>query len=289
MAQLILTGFADEAAVNLTEQIKALQASQMHFVELRQVNGVNIGSMTQEQAKEAACQLRDAGIGVSCLGTPLGKTPLNESFEPVAEMTRRLCDHAHTFGSDNLRIFSFYLPEGQSAADCRAEVIDRMGRMLDIAASEAISLLHENERDIYGDIQARCYDLHQAFGQRLRGILDPANYLLVGTDPLAAMKQLEPWIDYLHIKDVRLSDRRIVPAGAGDGQISEILSIMKHKPGKHFVSIEPHLTLFAGRDKLEKETGVELPQSAEDYVYQDGPTAFAAAVAACRRLLGQVS
>jgi sugar phosphate isomerase/epimerase len=286
MAHFQLTGFADEAAVNLVDQISALQANQMRFVELRQINGINIGSLTVQQAREAARQLQDGGIAVSCLGSPLGKTKLDEPFEPVAEMVRRLCDHAATLNTRLIRIFSFYLPEGQTHADCRSEVIDRLGRMLDIAAQEGITLLHENERDIYGDTQERCYDLHRSLG-KLHGILDPANYLLVGTDPLAAMQQLDPWIDYLHIKDVRLSDRRIVPAGSGDGKIADILEIMAKKQGDRFLSIEPHLTLFAGRDKLEKDTGAAVPEAGDDFVYADGPAAFAAAVAACRQLLSK--
>lgn len=285
MARFLLTGFADEAAVNLEDQIRALQANRMKFVELRQLNGINIGSLTEQQARTAARQLQDGGIAVSCLGSPLGKTKLDEPFEPVLEMVRRLCAHAALFQTQRIRIFSFYLPEGQGHADCRSAVIDRLGQMLDLAEAAGVTLLHENERDIYGDTREHCLDLHRALGTRLRGILDPANYLLVGTDPLAAMQDLESWIDYLHIKDVRLSDRRIVPAGGGDGQIPAILEIMANKPGDRFLSIEPHLTLFAGRDKLEKDTGAAVPAAGDDFVYADGPAAFAAAVAACRGLL----
>lgn len=288
MATFELTGFADEAAVSLPDQIAILKENNMRYVELRQIDGMNIGSLTAKKAKEIAVQLEDHGIGVSCLGSPLGKTKLDQPFEPVLEMHKRLCENAHLLKTPRIRIFSFYLPEGKSASECRSEVIDRLGQMLDIAEQEDITLLHENERDIYGDTKERCLDLHRAFGTRLRGILDPANYLLVGTDPLEAMRQLNPWIDYLHIKDVRLRDRRIVPAGAGDGKIPDILKIMAQKPGLHFLSIEPHLTLFAGRESLEKDPCAAVPASGDDYVYEDGPTAFAAAVTACRNLLLQI-
>ena len=39
------------------------------------------------------------------------------------------------------------------------------------------------------------------------------------------------------------------------------------------------------RDKLEKETGAAVPTAGDDFIYADGPAAFAAAVAACRGLL----
>lgn len=280
-----MTGFADEAAADLAGQIRALQANDLHFVELRQVDGINIGSFSEEKARSVSRSLADAQIGVSCLGSPIGKTFLDQPFAPVAEMTRRLCGNAGILGTRLIRVFSFYLPQGQTAADCRGEVIDRLGRLTDLAAGQNCILLHENERDIYGESRERCLDLHQALGSRLRGILDPANYLLVGTDPLAAMRDLKAWIDYLHIKDVRLADSRIVPAGAGDGRIPEIMRLLARRPGPHFLSVEPHLTLFAGRDKLEKGTGAAMPAASDDYVYPDGPSAFAAAVAACRDLI----
>ncbi len=285
MANFLLSGFADEAAVDLTGQIKALAANQMKYVELRHVDGINIGSLDLAKAKTAASQLQAAGIAVSALGSPLGKTNLADPFAPVLEMLRHLAQLAQIFATDKLRIFSFYLPEGQDHAACRQEVIERMGQLLDLADSSGVTLLHENERDIYGDTQAHCFDLHQALGSRLRGILDPANYLLVDSDPLSAMQQLADWIDYLHIKDVRLADRRIVPAGAGDGKIKEILALMAQKPGDHFLSVEPHLTLFTGRDQLEKETGVATPESDADHIYPDSLSAFTAAVQAIRQIM----
>jgi sugar phosphate isomerase/epimerase len=244
--------------------------------------------MKADKAKMVARQLADGGIQASCLGSPIGKTWLDQPFAPVAEMMRRLLETASILSTDRIRVFSFYLPAGQTAADCRDEVIDRLGRLLDLADDAGCRLLHENERDIYGDTRERCLDLHQALGTRLRGILDPANYLLVGTDPLAAMHDLDEWIDYLHIKDVRLRDTRIVPAGFGDGRIIDILSLMARKPGSHFLSIEPHLTLFAGRDKLEHDPGGVIPAASDEFVYPDGPTAFAAAVAACRKLVENI-
>lgn len=287
MSKFILTGFADEAAQDLYGQIKALQDNQMSFVELRMIDGESIADISQAKAKEVKAALQKSDIGVSCLGSPMGKINLADSFGEHLEMMRRLCETAHILATDKIRVFSFYLPENQTPEQCREEVIERLGRLIDIAVAESCVLLHENERDIYGDIWERCLDLHKAFGEKLRGILDPANYLLVGSDPLAAMQELFPWIDYLHIKDVRLKDQRIVPAGEGDGRIPEILELMRQKPGQHFLSVEPHLTHFAGRDQLEKDS-TNTPAYADagdDYTYRDSISAFTAAVRFCRRLI----
>ncbi len=285
MANFILSGFADEADISLDGQIKALADNAMEYVELRHADGINVADFTREKTAEIARKLKEHQIRVSCLGSPIGKINLTDAFPEHLEKMKQLCDTAHRLETSLIRVFSFYLPEQQTPEQCREEVIERMGKLLDIADAEACSLLHENERDIYGDIPERCLQLHQTFGSRLRGILDPANYLLVDADPLQAMIQLNEWIDYLHIKDVRLSDKRIVPAGKGDGSISEIIRLMDQKTGVCFLSVEPHLTHFAGRDALEKDSSNTPGQLADEYTYADGPAAFKAAVQACRSLL----
>ena len=285
MAQLTLSGFADEAAVDLAGQITALRENRLHYVELRQVDGLNIADFDMSKTREVRQVLDQNDISVSCLGSPIGKINLSDPFKPHLEKMRRLCETAHGLNAPLIRIFSFYLPSDHTPDQCRQEVIEKMGRLLDLAAADECILLHENERDIYGDIPERCLDLHQQFGDRLRGILDPANYLLVSADPLAGMKRLFDWIDYLHIKDVRISDQRIVPAGIGDGSIPEIIKLFNQKKGRRFLSVEPHLTHFSGRDQLEKDSSNTPDLLAQDYTYTDGPTAFRAAVDACRTLL----
>lgn len=287
MSNFLLTGFADEAAPDLSGQIEALKKNRMSYVELRMVDGISIADFDAVKARATKAALADAGIGVSCLGSPLGKISLDDPLAPHLEKTRQLCETAHLLGTDKIRIFSFYLPQNHTPEQCRGEVIDRLGRMLDIAESAECVLLHENERDIYGDTWERCLDLHSVFQNRLGGILDPANYLLVGSNPLAAMQGLFKWIEYLHIKDVRLSDSRVVPAGKGDGQLAEIVALFSEKPGVRFLSVEPHLTHFSGREKLEKDSSnTPHPGSAaDDYIYQDSMSAFSAAVSYCRELL----
>ena len=57
----------------------------------------------------------------------------------------------------------------------------------------------------------------------------------------------------MHIKDSRRSDGVIVPAGEGDGQLSQVLSAFAEKD--MFLTLEPHLAV-AGR--MRGFTGAEL-------------------------------
>ena len=260
----VLTGFADEAAPDLAGQVRALVRNGLSHVEARQLDGQNVGDITPEKAREVARTFADAGIGTSCIGSPIGKIDLKDPLPPHLEKLRRVCETARTLGTRRIRVFSFYLPKGVAPATCREEVVDRLGRLLDVAAAADCVLLHENERFVYGETWERCLELYRTFGDRLRCILDPGNFVVCDVDPWAAAQALLPWVDYLHVKDAHMADHRIVPAGEGDARFPEILELVATKGGEHFLSLEPHLAL-----------GPEL----------DAEAAFDLAVAALRRLL----
>lgn len=287
MPDITISAFADEASASLAGQVQALQANHIQAIELRAVDNINIADFTPEKTREVQSALAAAGIRVSCLATPIGKIDVTDPMEPHLEKLKGLCATAAAFDCHRLRIFSFYLPHGQAAAVWREAVLERMDQMIRVADRAGIRLYHENEKDIYGDVLERCLDLHQTFGPRLGAILDPANYLQVGSDPVQAMQQLDQWVEYLHIKDCRLSDSRIVAAGQGDGRILDIVRAYLSRSDRRNIAIEPHLYEFAGLAGLEKGLA-SLPGGGSEVgvggAYADGPTAFAAGIAAFRGL-----
>jgi len=287
MKHFEISGFIDEAAIGLDDQLRALQDNGMAFVDIRAVDGINVGDFTPEKARQVRAALDGIGVGVACVGSPIGKVSLSDPFAPHAEKLRRVCATAATLGTRSIRMFSFFLPDGATRDECRAEVIDRLGRLLDVADAEGYVLLHENERDIYGETWEQCLELHRALGPRLRAVHDSGNYVLVDSDPLEGARALFDWIDYVHVKDARFADHLIVPPGHGDGRYPEILRLLATKPGVRFTAIEPHLTVFSGRDQLEKKTA-GTPTAAEGFVYPDADTAFSTAVRDFRALVAAV-
>ena len=84
---------------------------------------------------------------------------------------------------------------------------------------------------------------------------------------------MKHYITYMHIKDA-LSNGTIVPAGMGIGGIPEILALINMaKSGDFVLTVEPHLRVFAGLDKLEGG-----PRTALGNAYETSAEAFAAAV-----------
>ncbi|MDD2457398.1 MAG: TIM barrel protein [Eubacteriales bacterium] len=286
---ILLSAFADEAAQDLEGQIAALIANRVPGIELRTVDSINVADFDSTMTARVKTALDQASLKVNCLATPLGKVQIDSPLAPELERLKRLSQTAHALDCQRLRIFSFYVPAGRSA-EYRDEVMLRLERLIEVADAEGVRLFHENEKDIYGDVLERCVDIHQTFQNKLGAILDPANYVQVGSDPLQAFKDLDSWIEYLHIKDCRHTDGHIVAAGQGDGQIAEILKLFLAKPGRQSIAIEPHLFEFASLKTLEIHMMGD-PGSGQDVGvggdYPDALTAFAAGISAFRTLAAQ--
>jgi sugar phosphate isomerase/epimerase len=123
-----------------------------------------------------------------------------------------------------------------------------MEQLVRAAEGAGVTLLHENEKAIYGDTPVRCLDILQTIDSPiLRAAWDPANFVQCGVRPFSeGYAALRPYIAYLHIKDALLGSGQIVPAGQGDGQWRETLAALRESGFDGFFSLEPHLA-SAGR------------------------------------------
>lgn len=283
MARFVLSAFADEAADSLDQQIEALQAEDIGLIELRGVDGKSCADLTLGEARRVREVFASEGIGFSALGSPFGKYPIDRPFAPHMDAFRHGLDICRELGCNRVRMFSFFMPAGDDPANWRGEVLDRLCAMLDAAEDAGVALVHENEKDIYGDTDARCQDLLAHFGGRLGFAFDPANFIQCGVDPLQAFDRLHEHITYMHIKDALTDSGAVVRAGRGDGSIREILRRLDaEREGELILTVEPHLALFGGLTSLQKD---ELMR---EETFADRRTAFSAASAALKDLLGEV-
>ena len=279
MNSIRIFAFADEASARIDGQIAAMRRNGLNGLEIRGVDGASIADISEEKAREVRRKLDDAGLTVWSIGSPIGKIPIGtDAFGAHLDQLRHVLALADILGAENLRLFSFYVPDGRKE-EFRGQVLDRMGRMLDTAAGSGIAVCHENEKGIYGDTAPRCADLLSTF-PTLRGIFDPANFVQCGQDTLEAWALLRQRIKYLHIKDA-LADGRVVPSGCGIGHVREILNEYRAMGGDA-VTVEPHLSVFDGLQGLE-QAGQRTEMGA--YTYPSGDAAFDAACGALKRLL----
>ena len=279
MRKFILSAFADEADPSLDIQLDALKRANIHTVEMRGVDGKNVKDLTDEEAVQARAKLDEAGIRVASMGSPFGKIGVNDDFEPHFEQFKRALELCKILGTDRMRVFSFYYPKGEDPYKYKDVVFERLEKMLDAAEKAGVTLCHENEKGIYGDVAARCLELIQHFGGRLKCIFDPANFIQCGEKPIENYALLKDHIFYMHIKDALLENGAVVPSGKGDGDVGSILRDLSAGDGELVLSVEPHLTVFKGLGNLPDE---ELKHK---YTYPDSLTAFAAAATALKQLL----
>ena len=245
------TGFADEIALELDDQIALLKKLGIKHVEFRSAWATKVLDMSEEQLNLAKQKLDAAGITLSSVGSDLGKIQITDPFEDHLERARHGVEVAKFFGTKYIRMFSFFIPEGEDADQYRDEVMRRTKAMVELAEEAGIVLLHENEKDIYGDIPRRVKDLIETIDSpNYRAIFDPANYVQCNVKPAdEAYPVVKDFTEYIHVKDAKYPvDEEdlgeVVPAGQGDGQFVELFKHLKEDGYDGFFSLEPHLGDF---------------------------------------------
>ena len=268
---LQLCAFADEAGAPLAEQIAALKRNRIPNLELRSIDGKNVADFTVEEAEAYAAELREAGITVFSIGSPLGKVDISCDFEEYLQKVRHVLALCRIFSCTRVRMFSFF----QAGAEQEDEVVARLTRMVELAEERGIHLYHENEKDIFGDAVDRVKCLARRV-PGLRFIYDPANFMQCGQDMQRAMDELTAHIGYFHIKDVVRKTGELVPAGEGDGMLRELIARI---PRDATLTIEPHLAIFDGYGQIDNT------EMKNKYVYKNNQESFDAACAGLRRVL----
>jgi sugar phosphate isomerase/epimerase len=236
-----LSAFGDEIADDLAAQLEVLAEQGVRHLELRSAWGKNVLDLGADGLGRARALLDQHGFGVSAVGSPIGKSSLDQPPGFEQERLERAIAAAEALGTDKIRIFSFYYTGAAEAA--RDEILARLAALAERAAQAGVTLVHENEKDIYGDTPARCRDLLETIGSpALRMAFDPANFVQCGVQPMAvAWPLLAEYVTHVHIKDAVFDDGSVRPAGQGDGAIPELLAALRERGYRGFLTLEPHL------------------------------------------------
>jgi sugar phosphate isomerase/epimerase len=241
-----ISGFADEIAEDLDEQLDVLESAGIDRLDLRNVRGENLLDLSGERLVDLEATLDARGFTVTSIGSPIGKVGVADPLEPHMERLDRALELADRFDTDRVRVFSYYVPKDDDPADHRAEVLRRTRAAVDRAERADVTLVLENEKDIYGDTPGRVRDLLTAVDSpHLRAVFDPANYLEIGVRPYPdALLQVVEYVDQVHVKDARFGERGgIEPPGEGDGRIPETLAALHDRGFAGPLSLEPHLAM----------------------------------------------
>lgn len=270
---ITISAFADEIGPDLKLQMDTCEANGVRCIDVRGIDSTNVSKMTLAQVAGYKKQLDDRGFRVPCLGSPLGKIRIDEDFAAHLELMKHCCAVAKGFGTDLIRVFSFYPPTGGDIMKLRDEVMQRLTAMVELAGREQVVLMLENEKGIYGAKPEGMKDIFATIrSPRLKGIFDPANYVEEGIRPYddGWKKGLDKVTDYFHVKDKKPGTDTCVPAGEGDGQIAEVARELAQRNWSGVMTLEPHLKV------------------AGQFAGFTGPQLFGRAVAGLKGILDQV-
>lgn len=239
-----LSGFGDEIDADPVVQVAVLQALGARHIEVRSAWGVNIVDLDDTRLDALAAVLRERGMAVSAIASPVGKVDVSLPVEHEVGRLQRAIRAAEVLGTTYIRIFSFFRAEHLAAEDIRDDVLVRMAALARTAEAAGVTLVHENEKDIYGDVPSRVLDVIESVGsERLRVAWDNANFVQVGVRPFTdGYALLRPHLEYLQLKDALAATGEVVPVGDGDGELRETLTALRDDGYAGFASLEPHLT-----------------------------------------------
>ena len=265
-----LCAFADEADAKLQGQIDALKRNGISLLELRSIDGKNVSEFCEDEAKEYQKRLKENGISVWSIGSPLGKSSIDEDIGVYEQRVRHVCELARIFGARRIRAFSFFNAFGK-----KEEVFSRLQKTVDIAAEYGVLICHENEKGVYGETSENVSEIMKNV-RGIRSVYDPANFLQRGQSAEKTLSELFDLTDYFHIKDVIAETQELVPAGLGDGRIGEIIERITDDK---VLTLEPHLFIFEGYGKIDKE------EMKNKFAFSSNAEAFDAAARALKGIL----
>lgn len=258
MDHIVISGFADEIHPDLDQQLKVVKELGMHYICLRAADGKGIADYTLEEFQQNILpRLEEAGVKISSLGSPIGKIDIDDqaAYEKQLEQLDTLCRICNSCGCRYIRMFSFWMPKDRNPDDFTEQVIEKLAGFAKVAEKYDVILIHENEKDIYGDIARRCkVILDRLASPHFKAAFDFANFVQCGEDTAECWELLKEHVVYIHIKDAAKGNNENVLCGTGDGQIPQLLKKVIREDGyQGFLTLEPHLVLFDTLQSLETE------------------------------------
>lgn len=256
-----VSGFGDEISDELSVQLRVMSELGVDALEPRRVqlpggDTTNIVEMSDSELQVMHRMLDDHGMTCSQIGSPVGKAPLMSDLRVQFRQLEGAVRAAHALDADYIRVFGFQPPNGDPVPADRPAALNRFQRVAEHAATldPNIALSLENEHDLYDDTPAACAEFLALQGAPISMCFDPGNFVRGGVRPFdEAWPVLGTSTRMIHVKDYAIGISDWAPAGAGDGQLAEVLGAADPETVA-YLSVEPHLSGTAagrGRDRAD--------------------------------------
>ena len=267
-----LAAITDEISQDFEHALDVLVEYEAAAAELRGLWGVNIADLTDEQAERARAALSQRGLRVAALSTPFFKCDLDtdavnegeaagrmhlaapRGLPQQMDMLRRCIELAHFFGTDLIRVFSFWR-KAPLTAQVEERILAAFEAPVAMAAREGVVLGLENEHACYIGTGVEAARIAAAINApQLRIVWDPGNAFCAGEPPYPeGYDAVRPWFSHVHVKDATMVDTpdhgqqpRWCVVGAGDIDYTGQFAALKQDGYHGYISLETHYVPESG-------------------------------------------
>jgi sugar phosphate isomerase/epimerase len=259
-----LSIITDEVSRDFNEALEFAVQTGLDGIELRNLGDRNLLDLSDAEVETLAARIRQAGLEVSALSTPLFKCSLEEGpdkidvehdpFKATAEDWRehlplfeRAAHLAAVFGTTLVRCFAFYGPQ-VPIASVKREILSR----LSVAAQHAqavnprITLCLENEPTTYLRNLEDILELMPLVSTPYKLLWDPGNAFFAGDRSLeTAFDAIHSYVAHIHVKDPKVNGGGISFVPLGEGMIPYQRHLRQWQVGGYrgYITLEPHLVI----------------------------------------------
>ncbi|MCY0880227.1 MAG: sugar phosphate isomerase/epimerase [Firmicutes bacterium] len=245
----------DEVSEDFHTALEWVGRQGLGAVEIRQAWGNNVVDLRRPQIRAMAQLLREQGLAVAGIASPVFKCALDPARAPVTagdrfgtreepvarhyEWLETALELAAALDAPHVRIFSFWREARPD--DHRSAILDHLGRASALAEAYRIPLVLENEPACNGGSHQEVVDLVRAVGSPYLLVLwDPGNDAFQGKMSFERLTLPQ----HVHLKDVAVrptGGRDIVPLGRGVVPWRDILAGLNRDGYLGRYVLEPHV------------------------------------------------
>ncbi|MDA3941148.1 MAG: TIM barrel protein [Spirochaetia bacterium] len=270
---MYLTGFADEAADSLSEQIEITKSLGWKNIESRNIDGVNIHDIPERKFNFVCNELEENGIAVNCFGSTVANwgVQITDSFEGTMEKIDRSIPRMQRLGTKLIRMMSYARLKNTAGVladdQMEEERFRRLRIITDLFLDAGITPVHENCMN-YGGM-GWSYTLKMLENvPGLKLVFDTGNPVANidhSADPPDQMQsswefyqKVKEHIAYIHIKDAVFNEDKddldYCYPGEGDGDVREIVKDLLENGYNGGISMEPHMAVVFHDKNVEADS-----------------------------------
>jgi L-ribulose-5-phosphate 3-epimerase len=250
----------DELTQNLEEALKFISTYSLSYCELREMWNKNIMNLSESELERAKRLIQKHSFHISDIASPIFKYNLPEmpakpserrdtfmanfTDQDTEELLNKSFKLAHFFGTDKVRIFSYWRVDNPEKA--YPHVRNRLAKAAGMAARNRIVLVLENEHTCNVGTGAELgHIVREIDSPNLRALWDPGNATMLGEVPYPdGYEHVRGLISHVHVKDSRKDPKtgQIVwmPVGSGTIDFRGQFKALRADGYTRTVSLETH-------------------------------------------------